>query len=306
MSAGQLRVSVALATYNGERHLDQQLQSIASQTVHPAEVVLCDDRSTDCTVEVARNFAEHVSFPVRIFTNEHNVGFIRNFRNAVGMCTGDLIALCDQDDWWHPNRLRVCIDHFHDPAVQLLYHNAAVVDASGRKLGLLYDARTEQAAINPARPFPFHSSYGLTQVFRSELRRFDDLWDDSLNHLGDQRDILAHDQWFFFLAQSLGKVAFNDAPLVEYRQHGSNLVGASWVRPTIGRRLFGRIGHRGCHDERRASGGRSRAAILRSIQKREGSSDGHLELLAQAYDLITCRLERRASTYCGARFADRC
>jgi Glycosyltransferases involved in cell wall biogenesis len=297
MPSGVLGASVAMTTYNGERFLDCQLESIAAQTVHPTELVLCDDCSTDQTIAIATKFAERAPFPVRIFRNNSNVGFTRNFRKAAEKCSGDLIAFCDQDDWWHPTRLEVCISRFRDPDVQLFYHNAWVVDERGDKLGLLYDRRSEATATDPARPFPFHASYGLTQIFRSNLRRFDDMWSQSLNHVGTKPDILAHDQWYFFLAQTLGKVVFEDVRLVEYRQHDSNLVGASWVRPTLRKRFLGRIGHRGRDDARRAAGARSRATILRMMQERECSLKARLDTRARLYDLLARRLERRASTY---------
>ena len=73
--SGRNRISIALCTYNGERFLPQQLASIQQQTRLPDEVVVCDDKSTDRTVEMVRAFAASVSLPVRIFENERNLGF---------------------------------------------------------------------------------------------------------------------------------------------------------------------------------------------------------------------------------------
>ncbi len=99
------RISVALCTYNGERFLPQQLASMAKQTRLPDELVVCDDRSTDRTMALVREFAASSPYPVRIFENEHNLGFAANFERAIRLCEGDLIALSDQDDIWYPIRL---------------------------------------------------------------------------------------------------------------------------------------------------------------------------------------------------------
>src|ERR1019366_197610 len=95
------RISVALCTYNGERFLSQQLASIGKQTRLPDELVVCDDSSTDRTVAIVREFAASVSFPVRVFENQRNLGSAANFERAIRLCDGDLIALSDQDDIWY-------------------------------------------------------------------------------------------------------------------------------------------------------------------------------------------------------------
>ena len=99
------RISVAMCTYNGEKYLHQQLASIAQQTRLPEEMVVCDDCSSDSTPEIIEEFARTVPFPVRFFRNPQNLGSTKNFEKAIGLCTGDMIALCDQDDIWMPEKL---------------------------------------------------------------------------------------------------------------------------------------------------------------------------------------------------------
>ena len=108
MNNSQNKISVALCTYNGERFLRQQLESIQQQSRLPDELVVCDDRSRDQTVAIVREFATSVSFPVVIVQNPETLGSSRNFEKAIRLCTGDLIALSDQDDIWYPNRLQRC------------------------------------------------------------------------------------------------------------------------------------------------------------------------------------------------------
>src|SRR5882724_11959920 len=94
------RISVAMCTYNGAGFLSEQLESIAAQTRLPDELVICDDRSTDESVEIVRNFARHTPFSVRLEMNEENLGSTKNFEKSIGLCQGEIIALADQDDVW--------------------------------------------------------------------------------------------------------------------------------------------------------------------------------------------------------------
>ena len=99
------RFSVAMCTYNGARFVAEQLESVAAQTRPPSELVVCDDRSTDGTARLVEQFAARAPFPVRLFVNERNLGSTANFGRAVTLAEGDLVALCDQDDVWRPEKL---------------------------------------------------------------------------------------------------------------------------------------------------------------------------------------------------------
>ena len=100
-----LSVSIAMATYNGERFLRDQLDSLAQQTLLPDELVICDDHSTRFTARIARQFSDEAPFQVRLVVNPVNIGFIRNFEKAVSLCRSDLIFLCDQDDYWSADKI---------------------------------------------------------------------------------------------------------------------------------------------------------------------------------------------------------
>ena len=99
------KISVAMATCEGGRHLEAQLQSIAAQQRLPDELVVCDDASSDDTIEIARRFAERAPFPVRIETTEIRLGITANFERAVSLCAADVILLADQDDVWLPEKI---------------------------------------------------------------------------------------------------------------------------------------------------------------------------------------------------------
>ena len=298
-------VSVALATWNGERFLREQLASIAFQSRRPAELVVCDDRSSDATAQILSDFARHAPFPVRVEVNPRRVGYARNFRNAAARCTGDLIAFSDQDDWWGRDKLDRLAGNFEDPEVMLAYHNARIVDQSRRGTTTLYDARLERAKI-ATEPFaPWHHSYGMTQMFRAELRRFDQFWELSLNEIADPVDIMSHDQWYFFLALVCGKVRFVDENLVDYRQHSANSVGADPAGSRRRCRHLARFEHYGHQDARGAEAARSRAEVLRGIAGAEPGLRNRALGLAERFDVLEERLRRRCETYCGPGVRDR-
>src|ERR1043166_10343033 len=99
-----MRVSVAICTFNGAEFLPAQLESIATRTRPPDEIIICDDASTDDTRTVLESFAQTSLIPVSLHFAETNAGSIKNFERAIGLCTGDVIALSDQDDVWHADR----------------------------------------------------------------------------------------------------------------------------------------------------------------------------------------------------------
>ena len=123
-------ISIVMATYNGEKYLKQQLDSIAAQTILPDELIIGDDCSTDKTLEILDEFKNKVSFDVKILKNEVNKGYIKNFARVILEAKGDFVFLCDQDDFWFPNKIERVIDTFaKNPKAQLIAHNAMCTDS---------------------------------------------------------------------------------------------------------------------------------------------------------------------------------
>lgn len=222
-------ITVAMATYNGARHIREQLDSLAAQTRLPAELVVCDDQSGDETVAIVRDFAQTAPFPVRVVVNDERLGWRGNFLKAAGLATSDLIAFCDQDDVWYPQKLATLAPHLDGADVLLVSHNADLVDGSGTAYGTLLPVEEGVQVIPPlSRPTHWSNPLGLTQLFRRELLQFNDLWSRTADLTAPQHPA-AHDQWFFQLATNLGTVVAIPDRLLAYRQHGGNTVG--WAPP---------------------------------------------------------------------------
>ncbi len=118
-----VKISIVLCTYNGEKYLSEQLQTLTGQTFPFYELIICDDASTDSTVSILQNFAE-TDNRVKIFQNKNNLGFNKNFETAIGHSSGNWIAPADQDDIWELNKVEIMVKDIH-PGVTLVHCNSA-------------------------------------------------------------------------------------------------------------------------------------------------------------------------------------
>jgi glycosyltransferase involved in cell wall biosynthesis len=218
-------VSVVLASYNGERHIGKQLARLAAQRRPPNELVVTDDSSDDETVSIAEEFARTAPFPVRLVRNERRVGYRGNFMRGAKLCESDLVAFCDQDDWWYPTKLEACVACFEDPGIALVYHDADVVTWDGRIVGSLDRFAPGRGVIPPiATRGLMANPYGFTMVFRRSLLDYARLWPMSSDH-NWAGEPMAHDQWVYFMACILGSIEYVNERLVAYVQHEHNVIG---------------------------------------------------------------------------------
>jgi glycosyltransferase involved in cell wall biosynthesis len=224
-----LRFCVALCTYQGQAFLPEQLASIARQTRLPDRMVIVDDASTDGTVDVARRFAAAAPFPVALCRNPRNLGYAQNFERAIRQAEGDVIVLSDQDDVWREDKLeRMEAEFLRSPAVGLVFSDAEVVDAGLAPLGFrLWDSvgfRPElraRFAAGHAFEVLVRGNFvtGATLALRASLR-------DAVLPVADGTH---HDAWIAILAAALAEVVPISEPLIRYRQHGGNQIGAHRV-----------------------------------------------------------------------------
>jgi glycosyltransferase involved in cell wall biosynthesis len=220
------KISIALCTYNGEQFLSRQLESIQQQTRAPDELIVCDDCSTDRTIEILRDFVASAAFPVRITQNEHNLGFVANFERAIQLCQGDLIALCDQDDIWYPIRLERSLQQFMaHPEVGLVFSDADIIDdqdqLTGTRLWQNFGFAGERKQRLLAGDYTVLAKNrfvtGATVMFRSRSRE---------NCLPVGSGWL-HDEWLAATAAAVADLMPIESPLIRYRQHTSQQVGLS-------------------------------------------------------------------------------
>jgi len=221
----KLRLSVAMCTYNGARFLKEQLDSIAVQTRRPDELVICDDRSLDSTVSIIEAFASKVAFPVRLKINERNLGSTRNFEKAIGLCSGDIIALSDQDDVWQPEKLTLIENKFLEATgIVLVFSDAEVVNEDLQPMGYrLWQSKgfspVEQKKIDKGRAVEVllkrNVVTGATMAFRAKY------WKLIQPIPADW----VHDGWMALIVAACGSLAAIPEPLIQYRQHLNQQIG---------------------------------------------------------------------------------
>ena len=293
-----LPVSIVLATYNGELYLKAQLASLAAQTILPMELIITDDGSTDATIAIATAFSKGAPFPVHLRRNDSaKKGYSFNFMSGMAHSCGELIAFCDQDDVWHPDKLKKMLPLFADTRVLLAYHNAVVADKMLNPIRRLRNPKVERQALAAWPTHPWHLSSGFTQVFRASLRRYDDLWPTMHDHHDDTG--MKHDQWYSLIALMLGGLVYLDEDLALYRQHGGNVAGARKAQ-SLGRRLAAFLSHSSDWERRAGRSASSRADLASQILSREDLDTlvrRRLELCQIAYRGLAQRLARRATVY---------
>ena len=172
-------LSIALCTYNGERFLREQLQSLADQILLPFEVVITDDCSTDNTLEIIQEFSN--SLNIKYFPNEKSLKVTKNFEKAISLCTGDIILMCDQDDLWYPDKLAKTHTYFQEnPTNLVVFSDAELVDKQGVSLGKNFwsAVRFQEFLRNEWKAghsveilLAGNRSAGCMMAFRKELKR---------------------------------------------------------------------------------------------------------------------------------------
>lgn len=233
-------ISVALATYNGRAYLSEQLTSFAAQRLPPDEVVVCDDGSTDGTVELVKEFASIAPFRVRLFLNERNLGVMRNFEKALSLSEGDIVFLSDQDDVWLPEKISEVAAIFEKtPAAFVVINDKLIADSN-----LVSTGATMLGNIRGFDSPDSNFVAGCCSAFRRE-------WLDIA--LPIPEGAIAHDSWLIGLAHRLGLVSISEQALQYYRRHESNVSQNSYsgrrrlsfadrIRSELGA-TFNRSGH---------------------------------------------------------------
>jgi len=237
------RVSIAMAVCNGENYIAEQLQSVLSQTRPPDEVIICDDGSSDGTVSLVNDFiVTHGLSGWHVSVNPQNLGYVRNFYNAIGQTTGDIIFLCDQDDVWHPDKIEKMVRILEqNPHIQVLNSGFQKIDGNGRPIAALCrrgrsnnNLITRKLKQSEIAPFDFeyiiwrNISPGCTLCFTDEAKTF-----FLKNHTG----LCPHDWEMNIFGAVLGGLYFFNEALTAYRIHQNNTIGLADLKTAD--RFFG-------------------------------------------------------------------
>lgn len=217
-------ISVAMAAYNGEKYIAEQLESICNQTKKADEIIVVDDCSGDNTAVIVQKYIhQYPECNIRFFLNEENQGYKKNFCKAMSLCSGDILFLCDQDDIWQENKIEVLTGILKkNKNVSLVSSSFIQIDGSGQIVSgnkSVYKKRIKQQELVPVplEDLIFHNiSQGCAMAFRKEVR---DLY---LQLFVEE---LPHD-WILNIVAAIGKKCYYlNSPLFSYRIHGENTTG---------------------------------------------------------------------------------
>jgi glycosyltransferase involved in cell wall biosynthesis len=215
-----MRVSIALAAYNGEKYLRQQMDSILDQTVRDFELVVCDDCSTDSTWEILREYQQQDP-RVRCYQNAENLGVNKNFEKAVTLCRGEFIAFSDQDDVWTRDHLAVLLDNIG--AYSLVCSQSDGIDQNGARIERSLQGGKDYKLMKLSRDEVFFSllvrnfAQGCTALITRELAEL---------AFPAREEVDWYDWRLARIAASVGAgTAFVEAVTVRYRYHDSNAFG---------------------------------------------------------------------------------
>lgn len=217
-------ISVAMATYNGEKYIGEQLESICRQTKKADEIVIVDDCSTDGTMGIVREYMQqYPQCNIRLFVNEANLGYKRNFHKAMSLCDGDIIFLCDQDDIWKEDKVEVLAEILSNHSdVALISSSFIQINGDGKEVSHNKSAYKRKLREHELVPVPledliFHNiSQGCAMAFRREVK------DSFVSCFVEE---LPHDWILNIIAAMQKKCYYLNSAMFYYRIHDENTIG---------------------------------------------------------------------------------
>lgn len=224
-------VSVVLATFNGERYLGEQLESLGRQTRLPDEVIIVDDCSVDSTPRILSEYARTARFPVRLIEFAEHLGTLAAFEEGLRAASGELLVICDQDDRWKPEKIAVMTERMAErPDALLAFSDAVLIDAAGQPLSR---SRWRVAGFGPREwALMVHDPLGqmlarqvvsgCTAAIRRELL---DVLLPFPTELHPALDDMMYDRWISLVAAATAEVLTVPERLVEYRIHSQQQIG---------------------------------------------------------------------------------
>ena len=214
-------ISVVMTTYNGEKYLTEQLDSLIAQTYPLFEIIICDDNSTDSTVAILKSYEEKIenAISISIYCNKENMGYVKNFQKAISHCSGDYLVFCDQDDIWLPDKIAIQYQALTEAKALAVFSDAFLVDAKARDLDMsLWEA---VLGCNPPQKIDFRAFYLTNCVTGCTLMIDRQLLDSAIPFPKS----VPHDWWLAYHAAYQEGLVFTEKKLVHYRQHAGNVYG---------------------------------------------------------------------------------
>jgi len=225
----KLMISVAMTTYNAEKYLSNQLDSILAQTRQIDELVICDDASNDATVSILNKYFLKSPFIVKIIINEKNIGYVQNFERTMNLCSGNIIVMCDHDDIWMPDKILTLEKLFIDnPDCGMAFTDAVLVDEFGVPFqsslwrSFFFTKKLQKQIkkgrggdIILVRNFVTGATAAVAKSFFKEALPFP--------------VTCPHDRWLATIAAIKNRLYFSNKPTIMYRKHSGQQIGSRTI-----------------------------------------------------------------------------
>lgn len=212
-------VSVVMCTYNGEKFIKQQIESIMNQTIIPDELLIFDDKSTDNTIQIIDEMAKLYSC-ISVSINKENLGYKKNFAIALSKAKGDYVFLSDQDDLWKNNKIERMVQIFNDSNANVVTSNMHLIDENNAELGMYHSRHFIRLFNNSNKQWRVLMKYprfpGMSVAARKSF--LDSCFPFPENY--------SHDEWICICASLTNSICVLDECLSLYRQHQSQAIGA--------------------------------------------------------------------------------
>ena len=236
----QMTISVIICTYNGEKYITDQLESILRQDMPVTQIIISDDHSTDRTPDIITKFASRNAGLIQVTINENNIGIVRNFEKALRLCDGDFIFFSDQDDIWEIFKVRETLAYFScNPECDVLFSDAVLINDQQE---ILHSSIWEQLGFNDTiRTQQAFDIFRHLLLFRNvvtgaclAIRK------QALGYLipFPEEKYMLHDQWIGLRSASQHKLKFLPEKLIRYRIHSQQQTKSIWASNSDELNLF--------------------------------------------------------------------
>ncbi len=213
------KVQILMSTYNGEKFVGQQIESLLQQNYPNIEILIRDDGSKDQTVSILENYKKK-SPNIKMMIGE-NIGVISSFFNLVKVSDNGAgyFAFCDQDDYWKPEKVSRAISLLEkeDANIPLIYFSR--LDLVDEHLHFIKHSQIPPSGASFQNALIQNIATGCTIVFNQSMKKL------FLSKIPDIKKVTMHDAWFYLLGTAFGKVIYDDQSYLSYRQHSSNALG---------------------------------------------------------------------------------
>lgn len=223
------KVDILLATYNGEKYIKEQVESILNQTYENIQIIISDDCSTDNTRQVLKEYENNEK--IKIFYQEKNLGYVKNFEFLLKQVKSNLYMLSDQDDVWKKEKVEKSVEKIESEKLDLVFGDLEVVDENlntlyksyNRYMHLIHKIKKYQKDYR--LQYLYNCMTGCTIISRKN-------WIDKVLPFPTNSKYMIHDYWLGLVIALNGKVGYIEEPYILYRQHRKNQVGSKKASKT--------------------------------------------------------------------------